>query len=131
MATVRRFEDLEAWKKGRELVKALYKASAAGPFGRDFVLRDQVRRAAVSITSNIAEGFERAGRKEFLQFLSLSKGSCGELRSQLYHAADLQYISPKEFDVITRQLLEVSRMISGLMHYLQGAQLPGTKFRHG
>ncbi len=86
MASAQRFEDIKAWQKARELVKNIYQATSVGKFARDFVLRDQIRRAAVSIMSNIAEGFEREGNKEFLQFLSLAKGSCGEVRAQLYVA---------------------------------------------
>ncbi len=129
MATIKRFEDIEAWKKGRELIRVVYKASSAAPFSRDFALRYQGRRAAVSIASNIAEGFERDGRKEFLQFLSLAKGSCGELRSQLYNAADQSYISKVQFDSLMSQTLEVSRMISGLMSYLRRTSVTGMKFK--
>ncbi len=92
MATIKRFEDIEAWQEARELVRELYRITSAGPFARDFGLKDQVRRAGVSIMSGIAEGFERDGNKEFLQFLSISKGSCGEVRSDLYVAEDQGYL---------------------------------------
>ena len=82
MATVKQFEELTIWQKSRELTKAIYAASNRGAFLKDFGLRDQVRRAAVSIMSNIAEGFERDGTGEFLQFLAMAKGSTGEVRSQ-------------------------------------------------
>jgi len=88
MARIERFEDIEAWKKGRDLRKVIYKCSRTGEFARDFALRDQIRRAAQSVTSNIAEGFERGGNREFIQFLSDAKGSCGEVRDQLYTALD-------------------------------------------
>lgn len=91
MATFRQFEDILAWQKARELVARLYQVSRAGEFSRDFALREQMRRASLSIPSNIAEGFERGGRKEFILFLGHAKGSCGEVRSQLYHALDLAY----------------------------------------
>lgn len=92
MARLERFEDLEAWKTARELTNSIYQTTASGDFARDFGLRDQIRRASVSVLSNIAEGFERDGNKEFLQFLSLAKGSCGEVRAQLYIALDQRYI---------------------------------------
>ena len=78
-----RFEDLEVWKAARGLTQSIYRATVGGGFGRDLALRDQIRRAAVSTMSNIAEGLERGGDKEFLQFLAQAKGSCGEVRSQL------------------------------------------------
>ncbi len=83
-----KFEDLIAWQKARELTKIIYAVTKQGEFSRDFGLRDQIRRSAVSIMSNVAEGFERGGRSEFHQFLVIAKGSCAELRSQLYTALD-------------------------------------------
>jgi four helix bundle protein len=88
MSTFSTFEEIEAWKKARELTKRIYQISSRGPFSKDFGLRDQARRASVSIMSNIAEGYERGGTKEFLQYLSIAKGSVGELRSHLYVALD-------------------------------------------
>ncbi len=129
MATFKRFEDIGAWQKGRVLANAVYKASNSGRFARDFGLRDQIRRAAVSVVSNIAEGFERGGNKEFMQFLSLSRGSCGELATQLYLAADQQYITAAEFHLLYAQASEVNRMLSGLINYLQKATIKGVKFR--
>src|SRR5579862_7957610 len=95
---IERFEDIIAWQKARELTKDIYSATKVGAFARDFGLRDQVQRAAVSTMSNIAEGFERGGDNEFIQFLSHSKGSCGEVRSQLYVALDQAYISGQSFE---------------------------------
>ena len=83
MATIEKFEQIEAWQEARRLTHALYELTSEGKFARDFGLKDQIRRAAVSVMSNIAEGFERGGDKEFIQFLSLAKGSAGEIRSQL------------------------------------------------
>ena len=97
MARITKFEDIEAWRISRELTKRIYEASSRGDFSRDFGLRDQIRRAAISIMSNIAEGFERGGDKEFRQFLSLAKGSAGELKSQLYVAADVGLLSQDQF----------------------------------
>jgi len=130
MARIERFEDIESWKKGRELRKAIYGCTNKGAFAKDFGLRDQIRRAAISITSNIAEGFERGGNKEFIQFLSNSKGSCGELRDQLCAALDQSCISQQEFDSMYQQAVEISRLLSGLMKYLQGSSLRGAKFRN-
>ena len=87
---ISKFEELIAWQKSRELVTAIYKVTNGKEFSRDFGLRDQIQRAAVSIMSNIAEGFERAGRAEFHQFLVIAKGSCAEVRSQLYVALDIR-----------------------------------------
>jgi four helix bundle protein len=129
MAKFERFEDIEAWRKGRELRRAVYACSRNGAFAKDFALRDQIRRAAISITSNIAEGFERGGNKEFVQFLANSKGSCGELRDQLYAALDEQYVSAEQFAPLYRQAVEISRMISGLMQYLKQSEMRGAKFK--
>src|SRR6185436_20186440 len=97
MARIENFEDLVCWQKGRKLTQTIYRASKTGEFAKDYALRDQIRRACISITSNIAEGFERGGDKEFIQFLSLAKGSCGEVRSQLYVALDEAYVSETQF----------------------------------
>jgi four helix bundle protein len=129
MSTIQRFEELEAWKISREVTKDIYKMSSAGLFKKDFGLKDQIRRASVSIMSNVAEGFERDGDKEFTQFLSIAKGSAGEVRSQLYVAFDQEYISEIEFNLVYQKLTENSRVISGLMKYLQQSDLKGKKFR--
>jgi len=127
MAKVERFEDMECWKKARELTKVIYDISSASKFAHDFGLRDQIRRASVSILSNIAEGFERDGSKEFVQFLSMAKGSCGEVRAQLV-ALDQQYISKEQFETIIKRAIEVSRIISGLIKYLRQSAVQGRKF---
>src|SRR5437879_4913189 len=98
MATIVRFEDLDAWKTGQSLCNEVYAMTKRSEFAKDFVLRDQIRRAAVSILSNIAEGFERSGTGEFIQFLAIAKGSAGELRAQLYIAKDQGYIDHETFD---------------------------------
>ena len=129
MARIEVFEDLVCWQKGRELTKAVYRASRAGEFGKDCALRDQIRRACISVTSNIAEGFERGGDKEFLQFLSQAKGSCGEVRSQLYVALDEAYLADGDFKAMKTLALDTSRAIAGMMGYLTRSQLLGSKYR--
>ena len=129
MATIKRFEELESWKGARVLTKKVYEVSKRGAFARDFGLRDQIQRASTSIMSNIAEGFERGGDKEFIQFLSHAKGSCGEVRSQLYVALDSSYITETEFETLRNETLGVSRLISGLMRYLTESELKGSKYR--
>ena len=114
MSNVRRFEDLVAWQKARRLVVAVYRVSRRGDFGRDHGLSGQIQRAAVSIPSNIAEGFERGSRAEFHRSLSTAKGSCAELRTQLYLASDLEYLPEGEFSALLAQAEEVSRIIGGL-----------------
>ena len=97
MAKFQRFEDIEAWKAARKLTNRIYDCSMEGEFSRDFAFRNQIRRASVSILSNIAEGFERDGNKEFLQYLSVAKGSGGEVRTQLYLAHGRNYITEQQF----------------------------------
>ena len=121
MAKVERFEDLEVWQAARDVVKAVYQASASGPFSRDYSLRDQIRRAAVSVPSTIAEGFSRHSNKEFIQFLSVSKGSAGEVQSQLYTALDQDYISQDTFDDIYETLEVVAKQLSCLITYVKGS----------
>jgi len=129
MAKITRFEDVEAWRLGRELTKKVYEASSRGSFSRDFGLRDQIRRAAVSVMSNIAEGFECGGDKEFRQFLSLAKGSAGELRSQLYVAVDVGLLSQDQFAELYSLANDTARMVAGFMRYLGGSELKGAKYR--
>lgn len=100
MNGARQFEDLEVWKKSRVLSATIYQLSNKAIFNKDFGLRDQMRRAAISVVSNIAEGFERKSNKEFLYFLNVAKASAGELRAQTYLAADLSYIEQEEFETI-------------------------------
>ena len=129
MATFTTFEEIAAWQKARQLTRELYKVTEVGPFARDYDLKNQIRRAAVSIMSNIAEGFERSGTGEFTQFLAMAKGSAGEVRSQLYVALDQNYLSEPVFARFVDQAAEVSRMIGGLMTYLRKSGIKGTKFK--
>ena len=126
---VRYFEDLEVWKEGRRLTNRIYDVTEDARFSRDFGLRDQIRRAAVSIMSNIAEGFERGGNQEFLQFLYIAKGSCGEVRSQLYVALDRWYIGQNEFNELFKSFKKLSVMISNLIDYLKSSRMKGEKFK--
>jgi four helix bundle protein len=109
-----RFEDLIAWQKARELTRRIYEITRMGEFAKDFRLSSQMQSAAVSIMSNIAEGFERSGLGEFHQFLSTAKASCAELRSQLYVALDVGYIDERMFDDLRLHAEEVGRIIGGL-----------------
>ena len=111
---IERFEDLIAWQKARKLTRAVYQVSRRGAFAKDFGLSGQIQRAAVSIMSNISEGFERGGRGEFHQFLSTAKASCAEVRSQLYVAFDVGYLDQAEFDQLLAQAEEVARIVGGL-----------------
>lgn len=111
---VAKFEDLIAWQKARELTCKIYQISRQGEFAKDFRLSGQIQSAAVSIMSNIAEGFERGGLGEFHQFLSTAKASCAELRSQLYVALDVGYIDAQTFQELRTQSEEVGRIIGGL-----------------
>lgn len=129
MSKIECFEDIEAWQLGRELVKAVYAVSQKGDFAKDYALKDQIRRASVSVCSNIAEGFERDGDKEFLQFLSHAKGSSGEVRSQLYHAFDEAYMSEDQFEQLRTQCRTISAKLSRFMTYLRASSLKGTKFK--
>ena len=129
MANISRFEDIEAWKKARQLNKAIYTISARGEFARDFALRKQIRKASVSTMSNIAEGFERGGDKEFRHFLSIAKGSVGEVRSQLYAALDVGFLEESHFTKLYDLSSEVGRIIAGLMRYLGESDYKGNKFK--
>ena len=123
------FEDLIAWQKARTLVRKIHEVSNKGLFKKDYSLRNQVCRASVSVMSNIAEGFEREGDKEFIQYLSQAKASCGEVRSQLYVALDLGYVDEEEFIALHEMSSEASRVISGLIGYLKKSEYKGSKFK--
>lgn len=119
MATFQRFEDIEAWQEARELTRSVYVASRKGTFAKAFTLCDQIRRACISILSNIAEGYERGGNKEFRHFLSIAKGSTGEVKAQLYIALDQKYIDTEVFTQLSERATHTSRLIGGLMSYLR------------
>src|SRR5258708_7841941 len=119
MSNINSFEEIHAWQMARKLNEEIYLISSRGAFQKDAGLRDQIRRASVSISSNIAEGFERNGRREFIQFLSIAKASAGEVRSQLFLAMDLGYISDSEFGNLKLLTIQTSKLIARFMHYLQ------------
>jgi four helix bundle protein len=119
MAKVERFEDLIAWQKARGLTRSIYEVTRNGDFARDYGLSGQIQRAAVSIMSNIAEGFERGGRGEFHHFLSTAKSSCAEVRSHLYVALDAGYLDKASFDLLIQQAEEVARIVGGLRSSVQ------------
>ena len=129
MATISRFEDIEAWQKARLLSKRIYQLTAAGKFARDFGLRDQIRRASVSIMANIAEGFGRSGSAEFKQYLSTAKGSAAEVQSHLYVASDAGLIGEDEFKELYDLADETARMIGGFLKYLRQSNIRGAKFK--
>lgn len=129
MANIEKFEDIEAWKHSRAVAKLIYEITSRESFSKDFALVNQMRRASISVVSNIAEGFERNGDKEFVQFLLIAKGSCGEVRAQLYIALDQNYLDQNTFGAINSKLTETSRMISGLIKYLRQSELKGSRFK--
>ncbi len=114
MSKAERFEDLIAWQKARVLTQGIYQVTRSEGFSRDYALVDQIRRASISILSNIAEGFERGNRGEFHHFLVIAKASCAEVRSQLYIALDAGYLTPAEFESLMEQASEVARIVGGL-----------------
>lgn len=119
MATWKSFEAMDAWKTGCRLVIDAYRATSEGELQRDFALRDQIRKSALSIPSNIAEGFERESAPAFVNFLYYAKGSCGELRTQLYIAARLGYLDRMRAKELVASAKSISRMLSGLIKYLK------------
>jgi four helix bundle protein len=128
MATIKSFEDIEAWQKARSLSKEIFELTTVGTFSRDFGLRDQINRASGSIMDNIAEGFERGGTKEFIQFLAIAKGSTGEVRSQLYRALDRNHLTRDQYNVLSESTTQISKMINGFIIYLRDSNLKGMKF---
>lgn len=119
MAKIERFEDILAWQKARELVAAIYEICSDGRFAKDFGLRDQIRRAAVSIMLNIAEGFARKSNREFFQFLVIAHGSAAEVQAALYVALDQKYISQEHFENLYKMADETSKTIMGFAKYLK------------
>jgi four helix bundle protein len=123
MANWRRFEDMDLWKKACRLTCDVYRTTTQGAFERDFAFRDQIRRSALSVPSNIAEGFERDSAKAFANFLAIAKDSSGELRTQLYVGCKLGYLTRKHMGQLVARAEEISRMTAGLVSKLKKAQL--------
>jgi four helix bundle protein len=122
------FEDLPIWQKGRELSKLIHALTETGSISSDFKFRDQIRSSSGSVPDNIAEGFERGGNKEFIQFLYIAKGSCGETRSQSYRAFDNNYISELQLKELLDLTKEISSGISNFIKYLKNSGLKGEKY---
>lgn len=125
---VTRFEDLEIWQEARTLCKFVYEITSKEPFSKDYKFRDQMRASAGSTMDNISEGFDRGGNKEFYQFLSVSRGSAGEVRSQSYRAYDVKYITQEEFDELLEQTDSISRKTYNLMLHLKSSNKKGLKY---
>lgn len=120
MTRIERFEDIRAWQKARELVKSIYQITGKEDFARDYSLKDQIRRASISVMSNIAEGFSTQTDRGFIQFLHVAKGSASEVQSQLYLACDLEYISQATLKELYELSEETIRLVSGFVRYLKG-----------
>jgi four helix bundle protein len=131
MGTFKKFEDMEVWKKSMVLTIGIYKITNQPVFSRDFYLVNQLRKSSVSVASNIAEGFERDGNKEFINFLYIAKGSCGELRCQLYIAKDQQYLQAESFQEMYNLATEISVSLNKLIKYLQETDYKGIKYKNG
>lgn len=128
MATINTFEELDIWQLSREICQDVWNAFENSSLGKDFELKNQMNRSSGSIMDNIAEGFERNGRREFINFLSYSKGSCGELRSQLFRAFDRKHITEEEFEFLKEKTITESKKIGSFMAYLVKSDHKGSKF---
>jgi four helix bundle protein len=128
VARAQRFDELHVYKCARELTKAIYSVTKRPPFSRDFGLRDQIRRASVSVMSNIAEGFERGSNTEFIQFLYIAKGSCGEIRAQLVVALDQEYLTAEEYEALDDLSRKTGSMLSNFITYLKNSKMRGEKY---
>lgn len=130
MATIQRFEDLEIWIKARILSAKVYPLTFIEPIHSDFRLKDQMRGSSGSIMDNIAEGFERGSKLEFINSLTISKGEIGELKSQIYRCLDNQYIPQELFDELYNLADEITKMITGFINYLNKSKIKGQKFKN-
>jgi len=125
---ITRFEDLEIWQLARQLYKFVFRITSEKPFCNDFRLRDQMRASSGSVSDNIAEGFERGGNKEFIQFLFVAKGSCGETRNQAYRAFDSNYLSQEILDDLLERTETISRKTANLIKTLKSSDHKGIKY---
>ena len=130
MASIKSFEDLEIWKEGRKINREIYSLTQKHSFSKDFALKDQIRRASISIMANIAEGFERNSNKEMIYFLSISKGSAGEVLCLLYLALDEKYIPQKEFDHLYVKLRILMQKTGRFIQYLQTSNIRGARYKN-
>jgi len=131
MAGYMAFEETKIWQESRKLVNSIYLAIQSNTaFSQDYALGNQIKRAAISIPSNIAEGFERSTNKELIHFLFIAKGSAGEVRTQLWLASDLNYLNKKELDSLIDKVKSISKMIQGMINYLQKSEMKGTKYHN-
>jgi four helix bundle protein len=128
MSTVKKFEDLECWQSARKLCKLVYKLTRKEKFSKDFSIVNQIRDSSGSVMDNIPEGFDRGGNKEFVQFLSISRGSLGELKSQLYRSLDQDYIDEEEFQEAYELSDITDKQITGLINYLKFSDKKGFKY---
>ncbi|MEO6838674.1 MAG: four helix bundle protein [Ginsengibacter sp.] len=129
MAAISNFEDLEIWKLARKQANAIFLLYSTEPFSKDWELRNQVNAASGSVMDNIAEGFERSGNKEFANFLFISKGSNGEVKSQLYRALDRKYISPEKFEELACENILISKKITSFIKYLKQSDQKGFRYK--
>lgn len=129
MGSIKPFEDLEMWQSARKICQIVFEIRENTNLKSDYRLYDQLNGSSGFVMDNIAEGFERNGNREFIQFLSIAKSSCGETRSQLYRALDRGYINEVDFENYKSKVISLSRQISGFMNYLQKSELKGSKFR--
>ena len=125
---IERFEDLEVWKEARELCLFIKEITNTESFSKDFRFRDQIKTSSGSIMDNIAEGFERDGKKEFIQFLSIAKGSSGDTRSQCYRAFDYSYIPKETLDQLLERTIKLSKKLASFINYLKSSDIKGTKY---
>ena len=130
MSTIKSFMEVKGWQAARALSREIFELTCVAPFSKDYGLKDQINRASGSVMDNIAEGFDRGGTREFIQFLSYSRGSCGELRSQLFRAYDRNYIDEELFLKLEKRTIEVGKMITGMMNYLLKTKIKGYKYQN-
>ena len=130
MATITKFEDLEIWQEARILSKEIFICIDNGNFKKDFKLIQQINASSGSIADNIAEGFERGSRLEFINFLTISKGSLGEVKSQLYRALDRNYFSQQLFDEFYKKADMLTKRITSFINYLNSSDFKGQKFKN-
>lgn len=129
MGTAKSFEELKVWQMSRDFCKDIFRITSYELFSKEFRFRDQLRASSGSIMDNIAEGFERGGNKEFIQFLYIAKGSCGETRSQLYRSLDFGYITNEHFHFLKEKVMQIIQAISGFINYLKQSELKGNKYK--